>query len=355
MLMVRESSGKIKRVTGNSLERDCMTKKLILETLSDSPRTVKEIYSISGYKGQYNTLTGLLCKYRKWGYLERFGKKPYFYQLTDLGREHLCNPFLAKNLLKERYLVNARAITEKTLKDMGEEDRNDLFKTLGIEPVEQHITIAKNEPAKPDKVTVKVLPEPVEKAKNEIKTNTRIDYVSRPEDLERIRELEERLADVKEENEEMARELAGKSIAKAENLIKKPPKVRNYDELLIRCKDKIVGSSFFNEVPYNLYLVTAELTKTTMKELLKEKFDDILGKKDFKKGRIVLVSNVQASALLRYNFVRKLREEEYEELKPKVEFRSDGVYIVIKRKGFSDRMCNLPQIQHKSAPIIHHS
>jgi hypothetical protein len=339
--MIRESSGKIKRVTGNSLERDCMTKKLILETLSDSPRTVKEIYSISGYKGQYNTLTGLLCKYRKWGYLERFGKKPYFYQLTDLGREHLLNPRLAKDILRERYLVNARAITEKTLKNMSEEDRNELFKTLGIEPVEQHLTIAKNNPAKPDKVTVKILPEPVEK------TNTHTEYVSRPQDFERIRDLEEMLASMKEENEEMARKLAGRSVSKAETPIENLPKVRKYDELLILCKNKIVDNTFFEEVPYNLYLVTA-VPIDSMKSA-------IAGIKNFRKNHLILLADIQAKPLIDNKFIRTLTEKEFKKLKPIVRFGEDGVYIVVNSLHFTDRMCDLPQLLPKKKVTIHHS
>ncbi|KKG05873.1 hypothetical protein DU40_13585 [Methanosarcina mazei] len=350
-----ELSGKLGKKRGNTKSKDCKTKTLILGCVVEKPATVGEIFKRTGFTGTYKSLAGMIRTYHDYGYLYRSGNKPFTYTISELGLEHLENPRLAREALIERRQANAVAVTRRFLLGMDEESRNNFLTEMGIQPVEQHVTIAKNEPAKPDKVTVKVLPEPVEKAKNEIKTNTRTEYVSRPEDLELIRELEEMLASVKEENENMARELAGRTIAKAENSTKKPPKVRNYDELLIRCKDTVVGSSFFNEVPYNLYVVIAELTKASMKELLKEKLDDVLGKKDFKKGRIVLVSDVQASALLRYKFVRKLKEEEYEKIKPKVEFRSDGVYIVVDRLHFADRMCDLPQIQRKSTPIIHHS
>ncbi|WP_048065253.1 hypothetical protein [Methanosarcina acetivorans] len=106
MKLYKESVGKSKKIKGNSKEKDCLTKKLILETIGFDSITIQDIFRESGYTGKYETLRGLVLRYQKFGYVAREGKIPYHYFLTDLGFQHLENPTLGRETAVREY--NAR-------------------------------------------------------------------------------------------------------------------------------------------------------------------------------------------------------------------------------------------------------
>lgn len=78
-------------------ENDCKSKEIILNALF-SPCTSKQLFEIvktKGYKGKYKTVTSLLVRYQKAGFIKKMNNtKPIIYGLTEFGKENARNPKL---------------------------------------------------------------------------------------------------------------------------------------------------------------------------------------------------------------------------------------------------------------------
>ena len=134
MIIETELGGKTRKHKGNSKEKDCLTKRLILETISVSPLTAREIYERSGYTGTYKTLTGIIGRYQRFGYIAREGKIPYHYYLTDLGFQHLENPFLGRENAVRAYKSRLVEALVKYADSLDDETVTRIFKDRVIPP-----------------------------------------------------------------------------------------------------------------------------------------------------------------------------------------------------------------------------
>lgn len=152
--------------------------------------------------------------------------------------------------------------------------------------------------------------------------------------LERNKELEELYKTMKEENEDMAKKLAGKSVARTETSTDDIPRVRKYDKILLDNENAVVDSNFFKHVPYNLYLITA----VNVDEISKA----VKGFIKVKQGDIIILPNIQAKPLIDNKFVRRLTESEFKKYQPKLAFGNKLVYILINSKKLRLELCELP-------------
>ena len=87
-------------------DRDCESKKLILNVLLENPMTSKQLWNAIQYQyeGKYKTFTSLLVRYQKFGYIIKHGKRPFIYELTPFGVENAKFPQMMRNEQKKRYM-----------------------------------------------------------------------------------------------------------------------------------------------------------------------------------------------------------------------------------------------------------
>jgi hypothetical protein len=327
-----ESSGKTKKFKGNSKDKDCLTKKLILKTISVDPLTAKEIFERSGYTGTYKTLTGVIARYQRYGYITREGRIPYHYFLTNLGFQHLENPKLGREAVVRAYKERMMSALIKYAGDFDDETLTELFKGRVVTPtVQNNVTekvVQNKEPA------IKIL-NPSESIADKTDRNISLEIPTSSDGSDIIADLIEENKRLKEENEDMAKHLAGKSVAKAETT-PDALKIRNYDKVLLAYKNAIVGSEFFKHIPYNLYVITAvnvdEISRA-IKDTIKVKVE---------KGSIIVLPDTQAKRFVENRFVRRLTESEFKKLQPKLAFGNKKVFILIKSKELQLVLCDLP-------------
>jgi hypothetical protein len=55
------------------------------------------------YDGKYKTFTSLLVRYQRYGYIEKYGHKPFTYKLTPWGVENQKNPYMCRDEQKRKY------------------------------------------------------------------------------------------------------------------------------------------------------------------------------------------------------------------------------------------------------------
>lgn len=90
----------------NFKENYCLIKQLYLKNCAE-PISSKDLFKTlqnQGYKAKYSTFRGLLNNYMKYGYIRKTNAtKPFFYVLTDTGKIHAKNPFIAVDENIQRY------------------------------------------------------------------------------------------------------------------------------------------------------------------------------------------------------------------------------------------------------------
>ena len=87
-------------------ENYCFVKQMYLKNCIEpiSSRQLFEVLRKQGYDGKYSTFRGLLNNYQKYGYIRKTNaKKPFFYVLTDKGKLHTKNPYIAVDENIKRY------------------------------------------------------------------------------------------------------------------------------------------------------------------------------------------------------------------------------------------------------------
>lgn len=93
-------------VKSNYNEKDCMIKQLYLKNMIN-PITSNELWNLlksQGYDGKNSTFRGMLNQYQRYKYVRKVNeKKPFLYQITQLGNEHIKNPYLAREEGVRRY------------------------------------------------------------------------------------------------------------------------------------------------------------------------------------------------------------------------------------------------------------
>ncbi|MDD4249153.1 MAG: hypothetical protein PHT13_08565 [Methanosarcina sp.] len=252
--MYIESSGKTKKFKGNSKDKDCLTKKLILETISIDPLTAKEIFERSGYTGTYKTLTGVIGRYQKYGYITREGNIPYHYFLTDLGFQHLENPYLGREAAVRDYKARMMSSLVKYAGDFDDETLTELFKDRVVTPtVQNNVTekvIQNKEPA------IKIL-SPSEGIADKTDTNTsEVDNNLIAKLSDRVKELEDFEALYHSTKAELDAQQTKDANISLNNAVKtpefKPLEARYFDQDLINYRNKPIPGNFFDLVPYRL-------------------------------------------------------------------------------------------------------
>lgn len=90
----------------NYNEKDCMIKLMYLKNMvyPISSRDLFETLKHQNYTGKYGTFCGMLNRYCKYEYVLKVNnKKPFLYQITELGNQHIKNPYLAREENIRRY------------------------------------------------------------------------------------------------------------------------------------------------------------------------------------------------------------------------------------------------------------
>lgn len=142
------------------------------------------------------------------------------------------------------------------------------------------------------------------------------------------------------------------------------PKPKRYDKYLIKYKGKVLDSKFFSHVYHKLYFRTDISTQNLEIGRLNEAYNDF---KKVKKGEVVLLSSARSSYVVDHDLVKEFTDEDFKKYKPTLEFlvtdQKDknnvlykaGVYVVISKKRFIERLCDLPlEIAPGPAKINHH-
>lgn len=90
----------------NYNEKDCLVKQFYLKNMIN-PITSNELWNLlksQGYDGKNSTFRGMLNQYQRYKYVRKVNeKKPFLYQITQLGNEHIKNPYLAREEGVRRY------------------------------------------------------------------------------------------------------------------------------------------------------------------------------------------------------------------------------------------------------------
>jgi hypothetical protein len=93
-------------IQNNYSDNDCKSKELILRTLYE-PMTGKQLYErikSQGYNAKYKTLTSVLVRYQKTGFIKKLNnEKPIIYGLTDFGIQNAKNPKMLRQQCIKRY------------------------------------------------------------------------------------------------------------------------------------------------------------------------------------------------------------------------------------------------------------
>lgn len=357
MRLIKESVGKKVKRRGNSKEKDCKTKHLILSVVATEPMTVSEIYERSRFTGTKASLAGMINTYYRYGYLYRLGKKPYHYDLTELGEMHLEDPYKARNDLIERYQRAIKMGVDAYIETHNEELLSDLIDKMGSDP---HFDSEKASQII-EKFKDRFIPVPSEESLSKSDSVNRATITTSPEYRELICLLEEQ----KKRNEDLELELE-KEKFKNENIeapvtMKLPSqnsnaksKVRKYDVELFSHIDKKLDKEFFDAIPYSLYIVTAVSISN-----LKNALNNIVS---VAQGEVILLYKPFAKSDVDRNFIRELTEAEFKKYKPVLRIGENKVYIQIinrnkkldekgnLRKHFFFEMCDAPVKKQSTTP-----
>lgn len=321
-----ELGGESKKQKGNTEKKDCLTKELILKTIGTDSITAQEIFRKSGYTGKYETLRGLLLRYQKFGYIAKEKVRgPYHYFLTDLGFQHLEDPFLGRENAVRAYRQRLVDALVKYADSLDDETVARIFKDRIIPP-----TLIKP----PDKVTVKAvnikvidskpatdLPKPSVGISGSFDTSDYDKDKIIAEQLETIHDQAQTIAELRNTPVHITVPKQITSASPSDDLHK-------HDALYLKYKNRIVDSAFFNELRYGLY----EFTGTDSGNLSKA-VCDILNSRVLKKGHIIFESYNTGGALEKYKQARRLSEEELENYPPTLQFGKEEVNLSIRYKN----------------------
>jgi hypothetical protein len=90
----------------NYSENDCLIKQLYLKNMVN-PISSRELYDVlktQGYNRNNSTFRVMLNQYQKYEYVRKVNsKKPFLYQITELGYKHVKDPYIARMENIRRY------------------------------------------------------------------------------------------------------------------------------------------------------------------------------------------------------------------------------------------------------------
>ncbi|HOW14518.1 hypothetical protein [Methanosarcina sp.] len=112
----------------NYNEKDCRIKQLYLKNCIN-PISSKELWELlksQGYDAKHTTFRGMLNQYQRYKYVKKVNdKKPFLYQVTEIGYQHIKTPYLAREEGIKRY----REFQLHKLKEIIE-DEPEVFKNI---------------------------------------------------------------------------------------------------------------------------------------------------------------------------------------------------------------------------------
>lgn len=249
----------------NYSEKDCLIKQLFLKNLV-VPISCNELFKDlkkQNYKATYGTFKGLLYRYCKYGYVRRINdKKPFMYQITELGNQHIKNPYLAREENIKRY----REFQLQKLKEIIE-NKPELFKSIyesifGAQPVINTVVAGSTSQYSPNEYGGEIV--------HEIEGKIYSPDFWKNSDNEKLKSLVNEFLDPclpDEEKQQLlldAFEEAVKSqktivFKQAEYQSSKPIGERKYYEILVAAINHPVTKSLYEKIPFRFMQVGKEI------------------------------------------------------------------------------------------------
>lgn len=269
--MMAAMSGKpISELMGESPSRPnydenyCLTKQMYLKNCAEpiSSRQLYELLQKQGYKAKYSTYRGLLNNYMKYGYIKKVNaKKPFLYILTDKGKLHVKNPFIAVDENIQRY----RNMLLQKMKELIE-GQPELFKSIyesifGAQPVINTV-VAGGTSYTPNNYSDDIIHE----IENKIYSN---DFWKNS-DNEKLKSLVDGILDpclTQEEKQELLIDAFSEAVKSNKTMVfkqqeynsSKPIGQRHYYEYLVSAVDKLVTKPLYEKIPFRFIRVGNEL------------------------------------------------------------------------------------------------
>lgn len=249
----------------NYNEKDCMIKLMYLKNMvyPISSRDLFETLKHQNYSGKYTTFCGMLNRYCKYGYVRKVNnKKPFLYQITELGNQHIKNPYLAREENIKRY----REFQLNKLKTLIE-NQPELFKNLyesifGAQPVINTVVAGSTEQYSPNDIGSKLqhdleyqifTPNFFSNA-DEQKLKALVDGI-----LDNSLSDEQKKQLILDAIEEAAKSQKTITVKQPEYQSSKPIGLRDYYEILIAAEGKVVTKSTYEALPFRFLKVGNEL------------------------------------------------------------------------------------------------
>lgn len=276
--------------------RDNLAKQEILEPLVHGNYRSRELFNLSKYQGNYKDFTSHLTRYVKKGYVNKLGKRPSTYQLTELGIENcIDNPFGYRKMRIEQCKQWKKNNVEIRYVDSEGGSGNSEY------------------------------------SGNRINSNS--DFGDSGDYHGHDREKHELIAKIKEleeKNEELTIDLNHEKNKTAKMVVynnppptpTKEPNTKNergYDDVLRAYKDKKITGNGYKALPKQIVRITA-LPKGSVTEDIKR----LLFRK--KIGNHIVVPKHTVSTLVSYGFAKPLATKQIESLTMK--WKNGNVYLV---------------------------
>lgn len=254
-------------VKSNYNEKDCMIKQLYLKNMIN-PITSNELWNLlksQGYDGKNSTFRGMLNQYQRYKYVKKVNnKKPFLYQITELGHKNILNPYLARQEGIKRY----REFQLNKLKEIIE-SQPEVFKNLyeSIHGTQNSIFSAGNVVSSGNQYSG-VNAGRIEEYRNKIEDDGFLQSI----DEDKIKQLIE-LGDPElltdffiNLNDYHQRYKSSMTFKQQEYVSNKPIGSRAYYEYLVNGIDKLVSRSLYEKIPFRFIRVGNEIRLKSIPE-----------------------------------------------------------------------------------------
>lgn len=254
-------------IQNNYPEKDCLVKQLYLKNCIN-PTSSKELWESlkkQGYNAKHTTFRGLLNQYQRYKYIKKTNdKKPFLYQVTEIGYQHIKNPYLAREEGIKRY----REFQLHKLKEIIE-DEPEVFKNI-YESIHgaQNLIINTMNAGSAGSQYSGASPEKIEEYKEKINDDGFLQNVNE----DKIKELIE-LGDPElltgffiNLNDYHQRHKSSMTFKQQEYVSNKPVGLRAYYEYLVAGIDKFVTRSLYEKIPFRFIKVGNDIRLKSIPE-----------------------------------------------------------------------------------------
>lgn len=244
----------------NYNEKDCMIKLMYLKNMLN-PISSNELFNVlksQGYDKNNSTFRVMLNQYQKYNYVRKVNnKKPFLYQITDLGNQHIKNPYLAREEGIKRY----REFQLNKLKQIIEE-QPELFKSIyesifGTQNSIINNVVNSGSPYSGARI---------EELKDELESKIFSNDFWKNSDNDKLKTLVDGILDPclsEEEKQEILLDAfneainsnKGSMILQKQYNPSKPVGMRNYYEILVKCINQVVSKSTYEAIPFRFIYI----------------------------------------------------------------------------------------------------